>query len=87
MNWNRDMATAPKGEMETTTRTVKGKDGPIQKEYKEHRPAPIWLLTKCKKVIQTYWVPNRSQWAGLATGEDPVAWQPFVKPEVPEWLA
>ncbi len=51
------------------------------------RDKPVWLATKCKKVIRSYWVRNTridvARWAGLGTKEAPIAWQPYIVPEHP----
>lgn len=48
--------------------------------------APVWLASKCGKVIKSAWIDGKGapgRWAGLATKEQPVAWQPFVMPAHP----
>lgn len=43
----------------------------------------LWLATKCGKVSVTRWNEKRSAWDGLASGEQPIAWQVHVVPEHP----
>lgn len=52
------------------------------------REGRLWLATKCGKVFISYFIANakdntKGRWAGLATGEQPVAWLPFVTPTHP----
>jgi hypothetical protein len=49
------------------------------------RDAELWLATKCGKVIKTHWHDKfgSGRWVGLATREEPVAWQMFVVPDHP----
>ncbi|WP_245582419.1 hypothetical protein [Neorhizobium lilium] len=81
--WNHDLTTAPHGRNETRTRTIKGET----QEFTDFVPEPVWLATKCGKVVRTYWTPKTefspARWAGLGTNEQPVAWQAFVVPEHP----
>ncbi|WP_027685088.1 hypothetical protein [Rhizobium leguminosarum] len=44
----------------------------------------LWLATKCDKVSVTRWNDKRKAWDGLATGEEPVAWQSYVVPAHPD---
>jgi hypothetical protein len=43
----------------------------------------LWLATKCEKVSVTRWNEKRGAWDGLATGEQPIAWQEYVVPVHP----
>jgi hypothetical protein len=43
------------------------------------RDQSIILETKCGKVIKTNYLPKEDRWAGLAKGEQPVAWQEWPK--------
>lgn len=45
----------------------------------------LWLATKCGKVIKSHWHDKfgSGRWVGLATREQPVAWQEFVTPVHP----
>lgn len=83
MSWNFDINTAPRGKKITSTRHV----GKNTHEITDFVPDVIWAATKCGKVIRTYWIPENGKtpgrWSGLATGESPLAWQPFVTPEFP----
>ncbi|NTJ46871.1 hypothetical protein G6K93_07565 [Agrobacterium rhizogenes] len=45
----------------------------------------IWLATKCDKVSVTRWNEKRVAWDGLATGETPIAWQPYIVPTHPNF--
>lgn len=49
------------------------------------REGRLWLATKCGKVFISYFIANakdktQGRWAGLATGEKPIAWHQFVTP-------
>lgn len=84
MTWNFDISTAPKGKMVATERQLKDDKVSVVEHFV---PDPVWLATKCGKVLRSYWLPeagkNPARWSGLATGEQPVAWQPFVVPAHP----
>jgi hypothetical protein len=43
----------------------------------------LWLATRCDKVSVTRWNEKRGAWDGLATGEQPIAWQDYVVPVHP----
>jgi hypothetical protein len=47
------------------------------------RDRRLWLATKCAKVSVSQWNEKRGSWDGLATGEQPIAWQPYDTPEHP----
>jgi len=88
--WSFDISTAPKGKTVTTTRLVTDKSsasGKSVRDFEEFVPDHIWIATKCGKVSRTYWIPehgkNPGRWSGLATGEQPIAWMPFVVPAHP----
>lgn len=46
---------------------------------------PIWLASKCGKVIKSEWIPatkhSGGRWAGVGA---PVAWQPYIVPAHPD---
>ena len=71
--WNFDIEEAPRGRASTKTVTVKGNEV-TQKVF---IPSPVILATKCGKVMASEWLPQAERWHGLATGEQPVAWQPW----------
>lgn len=81
--WNHDVASAPRGTTFKRNRIIKDK---IQ-EIEEFIPDHVWIATKCQKVLKSYFIPQAgktpSRWSGLATGEEPVAWQAFVVPVHP----
>lgn len=83
MTWNHDIDAAPKGTFFKRNRIVKDK---VQ-EVEEFIPNYVWVATKCDKVLKSYFVPPVGKvvgrWSGLATGEQPVAWQTFIVPEHP----
>lgn len=86
MNWNFDMASAPRGRTETRTR--KGKDGKTI-EYSVRIEEHVWLASDTEeKAFRSYWVeptkhtPN-GRWAGFTEGQKPIAWMPFVTPDHP----
>jgi hypothetical protein len=82
--WNSDLSTAPRGKTVTHERRV----GDKIHEIRDFVPDFVWLATKCGKVLRSYWIPengkNPGRWAGLATGEQPLAWQPYNVPEHPD---
>lgn len=84
--WNFDIAAAPRGRNITVKRTVKGED----KEFVEFVPDIIWLATNAEngQVVRSYWIPKTNhspaRWAGLATGEQPLAWHEFFVPVHPK---
>jgi hypothetical protein len=89
MTWSFDITTAPLGEWihSTETREVKGKE-PILVETKEYAHEWVWLWTKCGKKVRTRWLPpsrfsKDGRWDGLATGEVPLAWHPYIVPADP----
>ncbi|NTG07117.1 hypothetical protein [Rhizobium rhizogenes] len=45
----------------------------------------LWLATKCEKVCVSRWNEKRGAWDGLATGEEPLAWQLYVVPTHPHF--
>lgn len=48
--------------------------------------APVWLASVCGKVIKSAWIDGKGsdgRWAGLASKEQPIAWQPYVVPAHP----
>lgn len=47
----------------------------------------VWLATKCERVSVTRWNEKRGAWDGLATGEEPIAWQSYVVPVHPNFIA
>lgn len=48
------------------------------------KDARLWLASHCGKVIgPTAWDEKRGQFAGFATKEQPIAWQPYVVPAHP----
>ncbi|NTG73264.1 hypothetical protein G6M02_07965 [Agrobacterium rhizogenes] len=83
-SWNHDISQAPRGHMTTVMRNTKTKDGVVRIPVEEFEPDHVWLATKCGKVVKSYWIPatekNEGRWVGLATKEEPVAWQAYVMP-------
>lgn len=83
MTWSFDITTAPRGRTVTHERRV----GDNIHEIRDFVPDFVWLASKCGKVVLSYWIPeagkNPGRWSGLATGEQPVAWQPYVVPAHP----
>lgn len=70
MAWNYDIAAAPKG----TFKTVEGPKGPRE----VHVPEEIFLaVNDGKTVTLSRWLPKEGRWNMLATGEQPLAWQPW----------
>jgi hypothetical protein len=83
MTWSFDLTTAPRGKTVTSARKV----GNNTHEITDFVPDVIWLATKCGKVSRSYWIPESgktpARWSGLATREEPVAWQAYIVPEHP----
>jgi len=79
MAWNFDMTQAPRGHMETVTRTVKGKEV----SFEQHVPETI-IATDGKIVTLSRWIPptdkSPGRWNMFATNETPMAWQPWPDP-------
>lgn len=90
MTWNTDISAAPKGRTITVMKNTRTKDGVVRLPVEEKVDEPIWVATKCGKVMKTHWLQserNPGRWVGLASNEEPVAWQPFVTPQHPDVLA
>jgi len=83
VGWNFDITAAPRGKTVTHERRV----GDSTHEIRDFVPDFIWIASKCGKVIRSYWIPeagkNPGRWSGLATGEQPIAWQPYAVPVHP----
>jgi hypothetical protein len=81
--WHFDIGSAPRGKTVTASKQV----GKNTVEISEFSPDPVWLATKCGKVLHSRWIPasgsQPARWSGLATGEQPLAWQAYVIPEFP----
>ena len=87
LKWSPDMTKAPRGEMVTSTYQTMVKGKPHEATKTEHVATKILALTKCGKVVSTYWMPGKktasggvldaARWSGLATGETPVLWAPW----------
>lgn len=80
MTWNHDISTAPRGKTVSTERKGKGDKMIVSHEFITET---VWLVTKCGKVLRSHLVADGSRWVGLATGEQPIAWQPYVIPAYP----
>jgi hypothetical protein len=82
-DWNHDVASAPRGTTFKRNKIV----GKNIHEIEEFIPDHVWIATKCQKVLKSCFIPQAgktpSRWSGLATGEEPVAWQAFVVPVHP----
>ncbi len=78
LHWSSDISAAPKGEMVTTPYTIMVKGEPKERTRTEHVPVKILALTKCGKVVSTYWLLGTAygagRWSGLADGESPLLW-------------
>lgn len=70
MNWNAEINEMPLGGM--VERSVQTKDG--VRKYDEYVSENVIVASKCGKVIKSYWLPKEQRWAGLANGEQPIAW-------------
>lgn len=82
-DWNFDMTLAPKGETQTKTIIVDGKE----RKRTEHHVSPVWLATASGNVHRSYWVPETrhmaGHWSGFNVGADVIAWKPFIVPVHP----
>ena len=81
MDWNTNIDEAPRGYTSQVERIgSKGKTYTVD----QFAPDVIMLSTKCKQVIQSRWIPETDKalgrWLGLATGEQPEAWQFWPDP-------
>ena len=81
--WSFDIKAAPLGRIVTSDRIY----GKKTHKHSEFVPDVLWIAAKCGKVLRSYWIPeagkNPGRWSGLATGEQPIAWQPYVVPAHP----
>ena len=75
-NWCTDMDAAPKGK--TVTERVTTKYG--VKTIDVFHQDDVLLMSECKKVIKSYWLPKENRWAGFSEKSRPLAWQAW-----PEW--
>jgi hypothetical protein len=76
MTWNHNIKAAPHSKSQRRViSTTKG-----ERAYNEIQHEYLILETKCGKVLKSYWIPDEERWAGLATGEEPIAWQEWPKP-------
>lgn len=87
MTWNTNIQEAPRGRNVTVMRNTKTRNGIERVPVNEFEIDPVWLATKCGKVVRSYWIPktdkNPGRWGGLANGELPIAWQTYVVPVHP----
>jgi hypothetical protein len=91
MTWNFSIDTIPRGRIEKRTRTVKGRNGDPDKttEISVFIEEPIWAATRNNEVVKAHFLPPdgkhrpEGRWVPLATGEQPIAWMPYIKPEHP----
>ena len=91
MSWNRDITQAPLGKTAPVERLTKAADGNVKMTAIDtFAPDWLWLATDCGKVLKSHWIPGddkrKGRWLNLATGEQPVAWQPYVIPAHPDTL-
>ena len=87
LNWSADISAAPRGELIETVLTSTRNGKPVEQRKSEHVSPKILALTKCGKIVSTYWIPEKltstgavlggAKWSGLATGEWPVLWAPW----------
>lgn len=89
IQWSTDIAAAPRGGMVASKRFVTIKGKPVEQTYETFVPTFIMALTKCGKIVRTYWLPGKEgtldgdRWSGLNRGEQPLAWATW--PDA-EWL-
>lgn len=84
LKWSDDASAAPKGELVETVTTSTRNGKSVEHRKSEHVSPKILALTKCGKIVSTYWMPGKrtasggvldaAKWSGLATGEEPVLW-------------
>lgn len=82
-NWNTDMDRAPKGKVVLVSRLVNDRDsasGKSLKTIEEWHADYVILMSECRKVIKSYWLPKEGRWAGFSEHSRPLAWQAW-----PEW--
>ena len=68
--WSTDISNAPRGRYVVGHR----KFGRGEADTEKFACDWLYLATKCGQVIHTYYLPEERRWAGLATGEHPLAW-------------
>ena len=76
-NWNTEMDRAPKGKMVMVSRLVNDKDsasGKSLKSFEEWQADYVILMSECRKVIKSYWLPDEQRWAGFSVTSRPLAW-------------
>lgn len=83
LHWSSDLSKAPRGEKVTTKNTVMIKGEPVERERVDFIPTRVLTLSKCGKIIPTYWIPGRpgtlegDRWSGYNRGEQPLLWAPW----------
>lgn len=77
-NWNTDMDLAPKGKMVKVDRIVASTKAVRVTE--EWHADYVILMSECRKVIKSYWLPDENRWAGFSEKSRPLAWMDW-----PEW--
>lgn len=87
MTWNHDISAAPRGRF--VERTINAKTGP--RTTLDFEPDHLWLALAGGQVMKSFFIPPDKRepdgrWHGCATGQQPIAWQMFVKPEFPAEL-
>ena len=87
MTWSTDISAAPRGKRVKTSKVINGKTHTSVVIERE----PVWLATKCGKVILSYWLWTRevggkmtkARWIMLSENKQPLAWYPFTEGEFP----
>lgn len=80
IHWSTDMTKAPRGENVPRIMQVMVKGEAKEQTRYDFVPTRILALTKCGKVVPTYWIPGKAgtldgeRWSGLNRGEQPLAW-------------
>lgn len=75
--WNTDMDRAPKGKMVKVDRIVASTKA--VRVYEEFQPDYVIIMSECRKVIKSYWLPDEARWAGFSKTEQPLAWMDWPK--------
>jgi hypothetical protein len=71
--WNYDMASAPRGEAVTSSRT--GKDGPYEVTSFKH--VKLFALGSSGTVAVSKWLPDEQRWEMFTKDCPPIAWMPW----------
>ncbi len=91
LHWQTDISKAPRGENVPRTIQVMIKGEAKEQTRTDFVPMRILALSKCGKVMPTYWIPGKpgaldgDRWSGFNRGEQPLAWAAW--PDADELMA